>query len=222
LQLLFPDRQHFTIPVKVRFTPSAQDSIPAPGQTEGTRDAGVLGAAARLPGHAQGGLDCHRGGAGRDGEQRYRRFLGPYLRAATKEEFEVVALMREPLDWLASWYRFRRREELTDTTRTTRGLGFDRFVQDYLSEPRPAHADVGSQARFLTLPGGELGVDRLFAYERIDRFVAFLEDRLDCEIILPTLNVSPEAELDISSETIARHRAATAADYTLWESLTDG
>jgi hypothetical protein len=154
--------------------------------------------------------------------QRYRRFLGPYLRAATKEEFEVVALMREPLDWLASWYRFRRREELTDTTRTTRGLGFDRFVQDYLSEPRPAHADVGSQARFLTLPGGELGVDRLFAYERIDRFVAFLEDRLDCEIILPTLNVSPEAELDISSETIARHRAATAADYTLWESLTDG
>jgi hypothetical protein len=153
--------------------------------------------------------------------QRYRRFLGPYLRAAAKADFEVVALMREPLDWLGSWYRFRQREDVMDTDRTTRGMGFDRFVQDYMTDPRPPHADVGSQARFLTLPDGTVGVDRLFAYERIDRFVGFLEDRLDCEIILPTLNVSPEAELDIRPATITAYRAAAAADQALWESLAD-
>jgi hypothetical protein len=38
--------------------------------------------------------------------QRFHRFVGPYLRAASGAEFTTVALMREPLDWLGSWYRF--------------------------------------------------------------------------------------------------------------------
>ena len=42
---------------------------------------------------------------------RYRRFIGPFLEAASKENFTLVALMREPKDWLGSWYRFRQREE---------------------------------------------------------------------------------------------------------------
>ncbi len=153
--------------------------------------------------------------------QRYRRFLGPYLRAAAKADFEVVALMREPLDWLGSWYRFRQRDDIPDAEKGTAGLDFDAYVRDYLTDPRPPHADVGSQARFLALPGAGLGVDRLFAYERIDRFVAFLEDRLDCEIILPKLNVSPIAALDLAPETAARHRTACAADFALWERLAD-
>jgi hypothetical protein len=154
--------------------------------------------------------------------QRYRRFLGPWLRAATKADFEVVALMREPLDWLGSWYRFRQRDDIPDAEKGTAGMGFDDFVRDYLSDPRPPHADVGSQARFLTVPGTGLAVDRLFAYERIDRFVAFLEDRLDCEIILPKLNVSPLAAMDLSAGTQARHREACTADYALWEGLAHG
>ena len=149
---------------------------------------------------------------------RYRRFLGPYLKAAAKEDFSVVALMREPLDWLGSWYRFRQREEVMDPARSTQGMSFDRFVQDYMDSPRPPHADVGSQARFLSGPQGA-GVDRLFAYEEIDAFVQFLEDRLDCEIILPTLNVSPTAELEIAPETVARYREHAAADYELYGTL---
>lgn len=149
---------------------------------------------------------------------RYRRFLGPYLKAASKEEFSVVALMREPLDWLGSWYRFRQRDEVMDPSRSTRAMSFDRFVQDYMESPRPPHADVGSQARFLSGPQG-LGVDRLFAYEEIDDFVHFLEERLGCEIILPKLNVSPTADLEIEPETVARYRDFAAADYELYGSL---
>ena len=37
--------------------------------------------------------------------QRYHRFLGPYFEAASGDRFTVVALMREPRDWLGSWYR---------------------------------------------------------------------------------------------------------------------
>ena len=148
---------------------------------------------------------------------RYRSFVGPYLRALSGEDFTTVALMREPLDWLASWYRFRLGEEGPDADGAAQGLDFDRFIADHLTDPTPPHADVGSQAAFLAPPEG--AVDRIFAYEDIDRFVAFLEDRLDCGITLPRLNVSRAAQLDIAAETVARLRTHAARDYALWEGL---
>ena len=151
---------------------------------------------------------------------RFRRFLGPYLASSAGDEFTTVALMREPLDWLGSWYRSRQEEAEPEADLSTQGLGFDRFVRDHLAAAPPRHADVGSQARFLGHP--EAAVDRIFAYEDIDRFVAFLEDRLDCEITLPRLNVSPAADLEIEPGTVARLRAHAAVDYALWERLRRG
>jgi hypothetical protein len=77
---------------------------------------------------------------------------------------------------------------------------------------------VGSQARFLA-PEGRPPVDRIFRYERIDRFVAFLEDRLGCEIILPVANVSPKAATDLSASAMARLRPVMARDFALYDSL---
>lgn len=151
---------------------------------------------------------------------RWHRFLGPYLAAASGEDFEVVALMREPRDWLGSWYRFRSREEVTDPRKSTAGVSFEEFVRAWCQDDAPPFADVGSQARFLR-PRQDKGVDRLFAYERIDRFVAFLEERLDCEIILPRVNVSPRAStpLDLSPEAEALLRRHAAEDFALHASL---
>ncbi|MBL9048589.1 MAG: hypothetical protein JNK19_00570 [Tabrizicola sp.] len=148
---------------------------------------------------------------------RYRRFIGPFLEAASKDEFTLVALMREPKDWLGSWYRFRQREE-TEAGNSTKGMSFDAFVQAWCQDPRPAFADVGSQGRFLR-PRQGVGVDRLFRYEEIDTFVHFLEDRLNCEIILPRLNVSPPGEIALSSETETLLRETAAEDYALYNTL---
>ena len=148
---------------------------------------------------------------------RYRRFIGPYLEAASKDQFTLVALMREPRDWLGSWYRYRQREE-TDPERSTRGMSFDDFVRAWCEDPRPAFADVGSQERFLR-PRQGVGVDRLFRYEEIDSFVAFLEDRLNCEVILPRINVSPMGATDLSPQTEARMREVAAVDYALYDTL---
>ena len=153
---------------------------------------------------------------------KYLRQVAPLVDGFVRGPVEVCALVRAPLDWLGSWYRFRQRDDIPDAEKGTAGMGFDDFVRDYLADPRPPHADVGSQARFLTVPDQGLAVDRLFAYERIDRFVAFLEDRLDCEIILPKLNVSPLASMELSAGTRARHRDAATADYALWEGLAHG
>jgi len=148
---------------------------------------------------------------------RYRRFVGPYLEAASKDTFTLVALMREPRDWLGSWYRFRQREEM-DAERSTAAMSFDDFVQAWCQDPRPAFADVGSQARFLR-PRQGVGVDRLFRYEEIDGFVAFLEDRLDCEVILPRLNVSPAGATDLLPATEALLHEVAAEDFTLYRTL---
>lgn len=150
--------------------------------------------------------------------QRFHRFIGPYLETTSGAPFTVVALMREPRSWLGSWYRYRQRDDIAERAKSTRGLSFDQFVNDWCDDPQPAHAAVGSQARFLQ-PKGEKGVDHLFRYEEIETFVHFLEDRLGHEIILPRLNVSPEANLDLSPETEARLRKAAARDYELYETL---
>ncbi|MEZ5797307.1 MAG: hypothetical protein R3D63_07465 [Paracoccaceae bacterium] len=148
---------------------------------------------------------------------RYRRFVGPYLEAASKADWTLVALMREPRDWLSSWYRFRQREE-TPAAKSTRGMSFDDFVRAWCSDSRPEFADVGSQERFLRPRQGQ-GVDRLFRYEEIDTFVHFLEDRLDCEIILPRLNVSPPGETALTPATEGLLHDFAAADFALYQTL---
>jgi Sulfotransferase family len=148
---------------------------------------------------------------------RYRRFIGPYLEAASKDTFTLVALMREPTDWLGSWYRFRQREE-TEPAKSTRDMSFDDFVRAWCQDPRPDFADVGSQGKFLR-PRQGVGVDRLFRYEAIGTFVQFLEDRLGCEILLPRLNVSPEGATELSPDTAALLRATAVEDFALYDTL---
>lgn len=149
---------------------------------------------------------------------RFERFLQPFLSEDGPAPFEVVALMREPRDWLGSWYRDRQRDD-TPSDQSTAGLSFDDFVRAYCSAGlRPAFADVGSQAAFLTTPSGAQ-MPHLFRYEALETFVQFLEDRLGCEITLPRLNVSPKGSTELTAETEALLRQTMAQDFALYDSL---
>lgn len=152
---------------------------------------------------------------------RYWRYLAPYLQKAADEDFLVVAVMREPLDWLGSWYRYRQRANNNRPERSTAGMSFGTFIEGYLSDPQPEFANVGRQSRFL-VPDKGPGVDRLFRYDDMADLVRFLEDRLNCEISLPRLNVSPEGSLDLAPELEARLRAEFWRDFALYETLKAG
>ena len=80
---------------------------------------------------------------------RYNRFFRPMFEKAGKAELETIAVMREPLSWLGSWYRYRQRPFLDGTQRSTRDVTFDEFVSAYMMGDKPAFANVGSQAKFL-------------------------------------------------------------------------
>jgi hypothetical protein len=152
---------------------------------------------------------------------RYQRFLKPYLQnTAHGAPFTAVALMREPVDWLASWYRFRQRADLAGTARSTQGMTFAAFVMAYMADPRPEVADVGGQARFLSgMDGAPMGVDRVFRYEDMGEFVGWLQARLGVSIALPLVNVSPPAPVDLPSELRSDLIRYLAPEYRIYDGL---
>jgi hypothetical protein len=149
---------------------------------------------------------------------KYQRHVAPFLGDQKGTNFVTTALMREPLNWLGSWYRYRQRPDEVPE-KSTRDMSFDDFVRAYCLNDQPEFAKVGSQATFLSPPGFR-PVDHIFRYEQMDLFVKFLEKRLGAKITLPKTNVSPDGDLALSSDVEAALRRHRAADFALYDSLT--
>jgi len=150
---------------------------------------------------------------------QYRNRLSKFFEQRGNHPMDLVAVMREPVDWLGSWYRYRGRAQLAGKPNSTQGISFDDFVAAWLRPARPEFADVGSQAKFLTDADGNRAVDHLFRYDRMGDLVAFLEDRLDARFDIPRVNVSPPGSVDLSDEMRMRLHDEAAAEFTLWQSL---
>lgn len=152
---------------------------------------------------------------------RYHRFFKPML-----EKFcgpmELVAVIREPLDWMGSWYRYRARPYLAGTPNSTEGIDFGTFLTGYMSEPRPAFAEIGAQSKFVARKDGTPGIDHLFAYEEPQHLHQFLEERLGGKVSPERLNVSPARQLSAAPEIIARFRERHSAEFDLWNSARRG
>ena len=150
--------------------------------------------------------------------QRVTRHLLPFMGETDGRDFAVTALMREPRDWLGSWYRYRQRPDEVPE-KATRDLSFDQFVAAYCRPDQPEFAKVGSQANFLSYSGRNAPPLHIFRYEAMADFVRFLERRLNCTIELPALNVSPSGDLSLSPENTGLLKAHAAADFELYATL---
>jgi hypothetical protein len=148
---------------------------------------------------------------------RYNRFFRPMFERVGAPEMEIVAVVREPIDWLGSWYRYRQRDFLRGRPESTADVSFDDFCHAYASGDRPAFAQVGSQAKFVEPRPNGVAVTHLFRYEALSALTHFLEARLGRPVALPRANVSPRAPLALSPATEARLRRHCAADFAVWE-----
>ncbi len=150
---------------------------------------------------------------------RYNRFFRPMFEKACKADMETLAVMREPVDWLGSWYRYRRRPFMEDKPNSTHGVSFDDFVLAYCQDKPPAFANVGSQYKFLEPRPNGTAIDHLFRYEDQARLIAFLENRLSVTLDLPRENVSPQIELSLSPEVEKLLHDRRAEEFELWHSI---
>lgn len=97
-------------------------------------------------------------------------------------------------------------------------MSFDDFVLEVISPP-PDRAKIGSQLAILSDLQDRVLVDPLFAYTNQPAFLSFLTDRLDFSVALPQKNVSPPVDAPLSAPVVAQLRAARAAEFACYKSL---
>ena len=88
------------------------------------------------------------------------------------------AFVRDPFDWMYSWYRYRQRDALRDPThkhhhRYTGGMSYDTFVATFRSGDL-----MLTQSDFLVDEAGDLLVDFVGRYENLQRDFEHVCDRL--------------------------------------------
>jgi len=153
---------------------------------------------------------------------RYNRFIRPMFLNVCDAELELMAVMRDPVSWLSSWYRYRQRPFMKDKPNNTHGISFDDFVLAYMKGQRPGFAEVGSQLKFLERQKNGTGITHLFAYEDQSRLQNFLEERLDVTLDLKRENVSPAIEVNLSADVEKRFRRKFADEFALYDSIKRG
>lgn len=137
---------------------------------------------------------------------------------------ETFAVMREPLEHLGSWYRYRQRDALKGHENSTHGISFEEFVRARLSDDPPPFARIGRQDRFMGFLNGGPPVNYIFDYARLDLLVLFLSERLGTDLALPTRNVSPTAAsggLMLPESLMAALKEAHAGEFALYEQVSD-
>ena len=153
---------------------------------------------------------------------RYNRFIRPMFLKVCDTELDVMAVMREPISWLGSWWRYRQRPFMRGKPNATHDISFDDFVLAYMKGQKPAFADVGSQFKFLEQQPNGTGVTHLFRYEDQARLQAFLTERLGVRFELGRENVSPTLEIALSPDVETRFRRKFAEEFALYDSIGDG
>lgn len=151
--------------------------------------------------------------------RRYRNQVQKFFEQRGQRKLELMAVVREPVSWLSSWYRYRARDEIRGTENSTADVSFDDFVAAWLQDDPPPFATVGRQSRFVSEEDGSLGVEHLFRHDQLDRAVSFLEGRVKAKLELGRSNVSPSKKVGLSPEMEARLRAEAPEEFALWARL---
>ncbi|MFK7937872.1 MAG: gamma-glutamyl kinase [Roseovarius sp.] len=150
---------------------------------------------------------------------RYNRFYRPVLEKFIADDLTVLAVMREPVSWLGSWYRYRQRDAVRGHRTSTHDISFDAFVDEYLKGQSAPFANVGSQAKFLEPQKNGTAVTHLFRYEDQAGLRAFLQNRLGVQFETKQHNASPARVLELSEKTRNRLLRKMPKEFELYNGI---
>lgn len=150
-------------------------------------------------------------------------FLPMYQHLVPTSNIETVCLIRNPIDWLFSWYRYRSRLELANNAHSnsqnyTGHINFNEFIEGYLSKGRkPSYAQVSSQYSFIKDSNNNVGIDLIFPFERLDLLLHYFEKKLNTTLEPQRLNVSPSQTISLDSSLQNKLFEYLQDDFDLYE-----
>ena len=143
-----------------------------------------------------------------------------------RRKYTIVSVMREPLDWFGSWYRYNTREQLASTksrahSRYTGDITFDQFLEALLlpREEAPDYAKLGGPSSVALDENKRIGVDYLFRYTDMAKLTDFISERLERPIVLEHANISAKKEITVDPEIASRIREKYAFDFEVYSKL---
>lgn len=150
---------------------------------------------------------------------RYRKKIAPFLKGTYGIEPKPFAVMRDPIEQIRSWFRYRQEVDAAYPERSTEGLSFDEFVRAVIEDEPPVFAAIGSQYNFLMSGRGRLLVTHLFAYEAQPLFHEFLAKNFGDGLKFKRKNISPKADTSLSPEVEKMLRVARSKEFKLYDRL---
>lgn len=145
------------------------------------------------------------------------RHVAPMLEGfgIPQNSYELMCLIREPVDFVASWWRYRSRPALVGTDRYTGEVSFDEYVDQVVSE----QVRLGDAHRFVTDPDdGSVLVSTMFRYDHFDAATGWMAERIGVETLeIERANVSPTRDLVVARATRAKLEEYYADHLALYE-----
>jgi len=149
--------------------------------------------------------------------------LAAHKQLLPSKVIESFCLIREPVEWIESWYRFRMKEVFQRPNHPnfknyTGNIDFNDFVAAVIANGvRPAYANLSTQYDFVTLANGEIGLDYIFPMERLDLISEFLTRKIRMPIEIPVRNVSPKVPVQLDPELEGELRRYLRRDIALYD-----
>lgn len=147
--------------------------------------------------------------------RRYSKFIKPYV----NKKLEIVCVMREPVSWMYSWYKYRKRDDIKDKNKSTANISFNEFCEAFLSKNRPAYAKIRTQFNFLKDNTGQKGEIKIFKYENLEEIKKYFEEKIGKKLKIPVLNISPKVDYDLDPKIEKRLKEFFKKDYDVYNTL---
>ena len=148
--------------------------------------------------------------------KRYEHGIAPLV-GSDIGSLETVCIIRDPVAHIRSSYRY----HLGRDRHVRPGSHHDRTYEDFVEAFLDPDSDVRirTQHSFVEDDAADIGVNRIFALEHIERFVCFMNERLRVRVSLPVMNTSSGESPALSSELEERLRERLAPDLALYEAV---
>lgn len=140
----------------------------------------------------------------------------------------VFCLMREPVEWLYSWYRYSWDEEGRPTTGARPAAApavpdFAAFLASYFSPRPPRVGGVLRQSDFLRGRDGRTGPIELFRFEAHDRMIREIEALSGQKLDIKVTNQSrARRDDDLAGIDLAGLRSRLASEYAIYDAIAAG